>query len=48
MQETKKEDRLFFIIQPVSFLSLYNASFFGRRDIPYGFFKEPKGNSKTQ
>jgi hypothetical protein len=47
MKETKKEDRLFFIIQPVSFWPLYNASFFGRRDIP-AFLKSRKGNNKTQ
>jgi len=35
----KKEDRLLFIIQPVSFLPLSNGSFFWHRDIPYGFFQ---------
>jgi hypothetical protein len=35
----KREDRLFFITQPVSLLPLYNASFFWHRDIPDGFFQ---------
>jgi hypothetical protein len=35
----KREDRLFFIIQPVSFLPLYNASFFWHRDILDGLFQ---------
>ncbi|MFZ3065444.1 MAG: hypothetical protein WA277_09200 [Nitrospirota bacterium] len=37
--QAKREDRLFFIMQLASFLSLYNASFFWRRDIPHGFFQ---------
>jgi hypothetical protein len=37
--QAKREDRQFFIIQSVSFLPLYNASFFWHRDIPYGFFQ---------
>jgi len=40
--QAKREDGLFFIIQPVSPLPLYNSSFFWHRDIPYGFFKEPE------
>jgi hypothetical protein len=35
----KREDRLFFIIQPVSLLPLFNASFFWHRDIPDGLFQ---------
>lgn len=38
MKAGKREDRLFFTIQPISFLPRYNASFFGHRDIPSGFF----------
>jgi hypothetical protein len=45
MKAGKKEDRLFFIIQVVSFLPRYNASFFGHRDIPYGFF--PRAGDAT-
>jgi hypothetical protein len=37
--QAKREDGLFFIIQPVSPLPLYNSSFFWHRDIPYGFFQ---------
>jgi len=39
MKTGKKEDRLLFTIQPVSFLPLYNTSFFWHRDISYGFFQ---------
>jgi len=39
MRAGKREDRLFFIIQAVSFLPRCNTLFFGHRDIPYGFFK---------
>jgi hypothetical protein len=38
MKTGKREDRLFFIIQTVSLLPLYNASFFGHKDVPCGFF----------
>jgi hypothetical protein len=43
--QAKREDRLFYIIGPVSFLPLYNASFFERRDIPDGFF--PRAGKAT-
>jgi hypothetical protein len=39
MKAGKKEDRLFFIIQAVSFLPRCKASLFGHRDISHGFFK---------
>jgi hypothetical protein len=38
MKTGKREDRQFFIIWSVSFLPCCNASFFGHKDIPYGFF----------
>ncbi|MHB8137859.1 MAG: hypothetical protein ACYDGO_05660 [Smithellaceae bacterium] len=42
MKAGKREDRLFLIIQAVSLLPRYNASFFGHQDIPDGFFSEPE------
>ena len=42
MKTGKKEDRLFFIIQSVSFLPLYNDLFFRYIDVPPGFFLEPE------
>jgi hypothetical protein len=43
MKAGKKEDRLIFISQAVSFLPRCNDSFFGHRDIPYGFFARAVG-----
>jgi hypothetical protein len=45
MKAGKREDRLFFIIQTVSLLPRYKDSFFGHRDIPYGFF--PRAGKAT-
>jgi hypothetical protein len=39
MKAGKKEDRLFFIIQAVSFLPRCKASLFGYRYIQHGFFQ---------
>jgi hypothetical protein len=47
MKTGKREDRLFFIIQIVSLLPLYNAWFFGNRDIPGGFFQKAVWANKT-
>jgi len=41
MKAGKKGRQVIFIIQPVSLLPPYNASFFWHRDIPYGFFQKP-------
>jgi len=38
MKAGKKEDRLFFVIQAVSFLPCCSASFIGHRNILCGFF----------
>jgi hypothetical protein len=45
MNAGKKGRQAIFIIGPVSFLPRYNASFFGRRDIPDGFF--PRAGKAT-
>ncbi|MDO8282579.1 MAG: OmpA family protein [Thermodesulfovibrionia bacterium] len=39
MKAGKREDRLFYIIQTVSLLPLYNASFFWHKEMSYGFLK---------
>jgi hypothetical protein len=49
MKTGKREDRLFFIIGSVSLLPLYNAAFFGHRDIPSGFFpRDWKGQQQNE
>jgi hypothetical protein len=45
MKAGKREDRLFFIIQAVSFLPRCNTLFFGYKDIASGFF--PRAGDAT-